>query len=94
MSYLIYEQLVNGRSCKMYLDTNEIEGSRNLSREEDYQMGFEEGYEVGYQLGFEKGYQLGIEIGQRQSATEIAEKMKAAGMDPDVIAEITGIKDY
>ena len=81
MSYLIYEQLVNGRSCKMYLDTNEIEGSRNLSREEDYQMGFEEGYK----LGFEKG--------QRELGIEIAKKMKAAGMDSDVIAEITGIKD-
>lgn len=81
-NYDMDEQLAYERSCKVYLDTyNEIEGGRILGREE------------GYQLGFEKGVNSGREEGQRQLATEIARKMKAAGMDPAVIAEITGVKN-
>ena len=51
--------------------------------------------DLGKQIGIEEGKQIGIEegkqIGLEEGKNEIATKMKATGIDLDLIKDITGI---
>lgn len=65
-----------------------LEEGRELGREEGLQLGREEGM----QLGKEEGLQLGKEEGAVEERRRIAEAMKAAGVDPEIIAKAAGVK--
>jgi predicted transposase/invertase (TIGR01784 family) len=48
-------------------------------------------YEEGQKAGLEKGLQQGLETGQQQKAQEIARAMLTQGMEPSLVAQVTGL---
>ena len=70
----------------------EMENREHFAREE----GLKEGRESGLREGRESGLKEGLEKGQKalmNSKREIALKLKATGMAPAEIAEITGLSE-
>jgi predicted transposase YdaD len=55
------------------------------------ETGRQEGLETGRQEGLETGRQEGLETGQQQKAQEIARTMLAQGMEPSLVAQVTGL---
>ena len=65
-----------------HYDENMLKAARYVGREEGREEGWEEGRKEGRKEGREEG--------RHEEKMEIVLKMKAAGMDPAVIAELTG----
>ena len=68
------------------VDTARFEG-----REEGLAQGREEGLEQGRVEGLEQGRTEGLEQGRRLEREALAQKLKAAGIDGDIIKTVTGI---
>ena len=49
------------------------------------------GYDKGLEQGLKQGFEQGIEQGEKNKTLELANKMKAQGLDSDTIHKITGI---
>ena len=73
-----------------HYDENMLKAARYVGREEGREEGWEEGRKEGRKEGREEGRKEGREEGRHEEKMEIVLKMKAAGMDPAVIAELTG----
>ncbi len=63
------------------------------AHEEGYEAGEEKGREEGREEGREKGREEGREEGKKETILEIAQKMKAAGMDSATIRRFTNYID-
>ena len=50
-----------------------------------------EGMEKGIAIGTEKGIAIGTEKGAQAKALEVARKMKAGGLEEEMISEMTGL---
>ena len=50
-----------------------------------------EGVEKGIAIGTEKGIAIGTEKGAQAKALEVARKMKAKGLDEEMISEMSGL---
>ena len=50
-----------------------------------------EGMEKGIAIGTEKGIAIGTEKGAQAKALEVARKMKARGLEEEMISEMTGL---
>ena len=50
-----------------------------------------EGMEKGIAIGTEKGIAIGTEKGAQAKALEVARKMKAKGLDEEMISEMSGL---
>ena len=72
-----------------YLDGIRVEKER--SRQEGYAEGKAEGEAKGRAEGLAEGRAEGLNEGIHSTRLEIATKLKAAGMDPAAISEITGL---
>jgi predicted transposase/invertase (TIGR01784 family) len=59
--------------------------------ENHLQLRYEEGQKAGRQEGRQEGLQEGLETGQQQKAQEIARTMLAQGMEPSLVAQVTGL---
>ena len=55
------------------------------------EKGLQEGMEKGLQKGMEKGLQQGLQQGIRQERQDIVFRMLEKGMDPEMIADLTGM---
>ena len=53
--------------------------------------GMKKGMEEGMKKGMKKGMEKGMEEGMKKGMEQVALKMKAAGMDPAIIVELTGV---
>ena len=56
------------------------------------QAGFKEGERKGLRVGEKKGRKIGRQEGQIERSKEIAARMKARGISPEEIAELTGLE--
>ena len=74
-----YEEII-----KVYRD--------NLATEQwALDMGEKKGLEKGLQEGIQIGQERGIQIGREEGFLKAAQGMKAAGLAPELIAQITGL---
>jgi cobalamin-dependent methionine synthase I len=82
---------------EVYRSVEEVKGMLQTTfakeRERWYQEGVEEGIEKGIEKGREEGIEKGVEEGARRRAVEIARAMLARGIDPVLIAEVTGLSE-
>ncbi len=62
-----------------------------MFEETGYENHLQQRYEEGKKAGEQTGMQAGLETGQRQKAPEIARAMLAQGMEPSLIAQVTGL---
>ena len=58
------------------------------------QAGLKEGERKGLRVGEKKGRKIGRQEGQIERSKEIAARMKARGISPEEIAELTGLEVY
>lgn len=56
------------------------------------QAGLKEGERKGLRVGEKKGRKIGRQEGQIERSKEIAARMKARGISPEEIAELTGLE--
>ena len=67
-----------------------------LDRQDGYdegkREGLAEGERKGRQAGLKEGEERGLKTGRKEGHREIAAKMKAKGMSPEEIAELTGLE--
>ncbi|MDP1723633.1 MAG: Rpn family recombination-promoting nuclease/putative transposase [Alphaproteobacteria bacterium] len=77
----------NEEELLIYDQAEKYEGAYIASMEQKY----DEGLEKGEQIGLEKGEQIGLEKGLEKGKIEIALNMIKAGLDKEVIAQITGL---
>ena len=68
------------------------EGLRE-GKEEGLREGKEEGLREGKEEGLREGKEEGLREGERKKATDIARKLKAAGVDDAVILATTGLNE-
>ncbi len=59
--------------------------------EEGIEQGIEKGIEKGREVGLEEGIEQGIEKGREDALRRTALAMLARGIDPVLIAEVTGL---
>lgn len=62
-----------------------------IIRESSKREGRQEGREEGREEGLKEGIEKGLQEGEKKKQTEIARKMKATGMDTEMIANFTGL---
>ena len=65
----------------------------SLAETKGEKRGFKRGEEKGFKRGKEDGFRLGKEDGQRTNQLENARRMKADGMNPELIAKYTGLPE-
>ena len=53
----------------------------------------EEGIQIGIQMGIEQGIQQGIQQGEISTKRQLARNMLAEGMDPAIVAKISGLTE-
>lgn len=70
------------RTSRMFIDGATREGERR---------GMEKGMEKGLEKGMKEGIAKGFEQGTRKALLDMAAKMKAASIERDVIARVTGL---
>jgi hypothetical protein len=100
---LIIEDGITPQERREMLEETGYENHLQLRYEEGQKAGLEkglqqgletgrqEGLETGRQEGLETGRQEGLETGQQQKAQEIARTMLEQGMEPSLVAQVTGL---
>ncbi len=73
-------------------EENVINAARIEGEEKGLEEGFEQGLAAGREEGREEGREVGREEGREEVKKEIAQKMKDAGLYPEVITQIIGIE--
>jgi predicted transposase/invertase (TIGR01784 family) len=81
--------------AEVYRSVEEVKGMLQTTfkkqQERWYQDGFEEGIEKGIEKGIEEGIEQGREEGIEEGVRRTARAMLARGIDPVLIAEVTGL---
>ncbi len=73
--------------------SEEMENREYFARQEGKAAGLKEGRESGLKEGRESGLKEGLKEGEKLAQEKIALKLKASGMNPAQIAEITGLSE-
>jgi predicted transposase YdaD len=81
--------LTDWRQTRFYQDV--LQEGKQEGREEGREQGREEGREEGIHIGEERGIHLGEERGELRAKEQIARNLITAGLDPQLIAEATGL---
>ncbi len=71
----------------------EMENREYFAREEGIREGRESGLKEGHESGLKEGRESGLKDGEKLAQEKIALKLKASGMAPAEIAEITGLSE-
>jgi predicted transposase/invertase (TIGR01784 family) len=74
-----------------YRSAEEVQDMLQQTFEKWYQEGVEDGFEKGIEKGIEKGREEGIEKGREDALRRTALAMFARGIDPVLIADVTGL---
>jgi len=69
----------------------EMENREYFAREEGLKEGHEAGLKEGREAGLKEGHNAGLRDGEKLAQQKIALKLKASGMSPAEIVEITGL---
>jgi hypothetical protein len=89
------EDNLTPQEMKVLFEETGYEDNVRLQKEEGRQEGLEHGRQEGEQKGLERGRQegeqKGRQEGERQKSLEIARTMLARGLDPTLVAELTGL---
>ena len=81
-------RLLRELSANAYRD---IKNGMDAANREGMEKGIAIGTEKGIAIGTEKGIAIGTEKGAQAKALEVARKMKAKGLDEEMISEMSGL---
>jgi predicted transposase/invertase (TIGR01784 family) len=76
-----------------YWDAVSVEATWKEIGKREKKVGFEMGREEGIQQGIQQGIQKGIQQGEANTKRQLAINMLAEGLDPKIIAKVSGMTD-
>ena len=76
-----------------YLNSVKMKGDYQNTIDFAREQGLEEGFNKGHEAGVAEGREIGVAEGMQKKALETAISLKAAGVDPFIIAEATGLSE-
>jgi hypothetical protein len=76
---------------EVYRSVEEVKGMLQTTFKKQHEQWYQEGFEEGIEKGIQKGIEQGIEKGREDTLRRTALAMFARGIDPVLIADVTGL---